>query len=148
MAGAYCKFCGHRCFVGRVIPDGPMKGWRGHLATCQGGMAHDLKVTGHTHETAVNPATDPEAAAAIAATTVTDAVTWCEPVNLSKTGCTRRYMHALPHRDVNGREWGDGECVFCGQRIRLLGGEWTTDDGTIACTDTSAAFVPHKPKEA
>jgi hypothetical protein len=67
MAGAYCKFCGHRCFVLRVIPDGPSKGWSGHLATCTDGMAHDLKVTGHTHLTAINPVTDPEAAAAIPA---------------------------------------------------------------------------------
>ena len=67
MAGSYCKFCGHRCFVLRVIPDGPQKGWTGHLATCRGGMEHDLKETGHTHITAVNPVTEPEAAAAIAA---------------------------------------------------------------------------------
>jgi hypothetical protein len=64
MAGAYCNYCGTRCFVDRVIPDGPMKGWSGHLATCQGGMAHDLKVTGHTHLDSINPVTDPEAAAA------------------------------------------------------------------------------------
>jgi hypothetical protein len=65
MAGAYCKFCGTRCFLLRTIPDGPQKGWTGHLATCAEGMAHDLKVTGHTHETAINPITDPEAAAAV-----------------------------------------------------------------------------------
>ena len=65
MAGSYCKFCGHRCFVLRVIPDGPQKGWTGHLATCRGGMEHDLKETGHTHLTAVNPVTEPEAAAAV-----------------------------------------------------------------------------------
>jgi hypothetical protein len=65
MAGAYCKFCGTRCFVYRVIPDGLSKGWGGHLATCRDGMAHDLKMTGHTHITAVNPVTEPYAAAAI-----------------------------------------------------------------------------------
>lgn len=65
MAGAYCKFCGQRCFVLRVIPDGPQKGWEGHLATCAPGMAHDLKMVGHTHVTAVNPTMDPDAAAAI-----------------------------------------------------------------------------------
>ena len=67
MAGAYCKFCDQRCFVYRVIPDGPEKGWGGHLATCQAGMAHDLKMTGHTHLTAINPILQPEAAEAIAA---------------------------------------------------------------------------------
>ena len=68
MAGAYCKFCGRRCFVLRVLPDGLWKGWTGHMATCAGGIAHDLKVTGHSHITAVNPVTDPEAASAIAVT--------------------------------------------------------------------------------
>lgn len=67
MAGSYCKFCGHRCFVLRTIPDGPQKGWTGHLATCQRGMMHDLGETGHTHLTAVNPVTEPDAAAEIAA---------------------------------------------------------------------------------
>jgi hypothetical protein len=65
MAGAYCCFCGHRCFVLRVIPDGPDKGRSYHLATCRPGMAHDLKVTGHTHITAINPVTEPDAADAI-----------------------------------------------------------------------------------
>lgn len=65
--GAYCKFCGQRCFVVRVIPDGPKKGWSGCLATCQRGMMHDLGETGHTHLTAINPVTEPDAAAAIAA---------------------------------------------------------------------------------
>jgi len=65
--GSYCKFCGQRCFVVRVIPDGPQKGWSGCLATCQEGMMHDFGETGHTHLTAINPVIEPEAAAAIAA---------------------------------------------------------------------------------
>jgi len=64
--GSYCKFCGQRCFVVRVVPDGDEMGWTGCMATCAAGMAHDLKVTGHTHETAINPATAPEAARAVA----------------------------------------------------------------------------------
>ncbi|WP_234343429.1 hypothetical protein, partial [Streptomyces sp. NRRL F-5123] len=55
MAGAYCKFCGNRCFVYRIIPDGPQKGWAGHLATCAPGMAHDREKTGYDHTTATNP---------------------------------------------------------------------------------------------
>ncbi len=39
------------------------------------------------------------------------------------------------------------ECSHCGARITLLGDAWTADDGTTACTDTSAPYVPHKPKE-
>lgn len=65
MPGTYCQYCGNRCFVLRVIPDGPSKGWAGHMATCQGGMAHDLAVTGHSCLTAVNPTTDPGAAAEV-----------------------------------------------------------------------------------
>lgn len=65
--GSYCKFCGRRCFVVRIIPDGPLRGRSFALATCQRGMMHDLGATGHTHLTAVNPVTEPEAAAAIAA---------------------------------------------------------------------------------
>lgn len=67
--GSYCKFCDQRCFVVRVIPDGPGKGQSLCLATCQAGMMHDLKMTGHTHVTALNPATEPEAVAALAAAT-------------------------------------------------------------------------------
>jgi len=65
MAGAYCKFCGHRCFVLRVLPSGPEQGRSFHLATCRDGMVHDLKMTDHTHITAINPVTHPEAAAAV-----------------------------------------------------------------------------------
>jgi hypothetical protein len=66
MAGAYCKFCDRRCFVSRVIPGGPLAGRSFHLATCPAGMAHDQAATGYTHLTAVNPITDPDAAAACA----------------------------------------------------------------------------------
>jgi len=59
MAGAYCKFCNQRCFVLRVVPDGPSKGWAGHMATCRLGMAHDLKVLGYTHQSSINPVTGP-----------------------------------------------------------------------------------------
>jgi hypothetical protein len=67
MAGAYCRYCDRRCFVLRVIPDGPEKGKSFHLATCRAGMEHDLKETGHTHISAVNPITEPDVAAQIAA---------------------------------------------------------------------------------
>lgn len=66
MAGAYCKFCGRRCFVYRIVPDGPEKGWGGHMATCREGMMLDLKVLGCTHLTAVNPVLEPEAAQQVA----------------------------------------------------------------------------------
>ena len=38
-------------------------------------------------------------------------------------------------------------CGHCGERITLLADHWTADDGTTACTDPSAPYVPHKPKE-
>ena len=52
MAGAYCKFCDHRCFVYRVLPDGS---WAGHMATCQLGAQFDREMTGHDYTTAINP---------------------------------------------------------------------------------------------
>jgi hypothetical protein len=66
-SGAYCKFCGGCCFAYRVIPDGPNKGWADHMATCTDGSVLDLEVLGHTHLTAVDPTTEPQAAHAIAA---------------------------------------------------------------------------------
>ncbi|MGH8867106.1 MAG: hypothetical protein ACRDYU_03810 [Actinomycetes bacterium] len=55
--GPYCQFCDRRCFVLRVLPDGTSL----LMATCPRGMGHDRSVTGHTHETARNLLTDPEA---------------------------------------------------------------------------------------
>ena len=51
MAGAYCRYCDHRCFVLRRLKDGTE--W--HLATCTAGMAHDRLVTGEDSSTAINP---------------------------------------------------------------------------------------------
>jgi hypothetical protein len=61
--GPYCNYCGNRCFLLRVTADGRTV----LLATCQGGMAHDLKVCGQTHLTAVNPVLQPRAAALLGA---------------------------------------------------------------------------------
>jgi hypothetical protein len=52
MAGAYCQYCGHRCFVYRVTPD---RSWAGHMATCDRGAAHDRAALGYNHRTAINP---------------------------------------------------------------------------------------------
>ena len=51
MAGAYCKFCGHRCFVYRIVPNSHVT----HLATCPRGMALDREKLGVDHTTTVNP---------------------------------------------------------------------------------------------
>lgn len=51
MAGSYCRYCNHRCFVLRILPDGTQL----HMATCAQGMEHDRTVTGHEHTTARNP---------------------------------------------------------------------------------------------
>lgn len=59
MAGAYCKFCDHRCFVYRIIPAGPQKGWSGHLATCPAGKAYDRSQTGgYDCSNTINPVTE------------------------------------------------------------------------------------------
>lgn len=52
MSGAYCRYCDHRCFVDRIIPD---TGRSVHLATCPEGMAYDRQATGYDADTAVNP---------------------------------------------------------------------------------------------
>lgn len=53
--GAYCRYCDHRCFVPRTLPDGRTI----CLATCPAGMAHDRSVTGgHDHRTTRNPVLD------------------------------------------------------------------------------------------
>lgn len=53
MPGAYCRYCDHRCFVDRVLPD---TGRRLHMATCPAGKAHDRTVSGFDADTAINPA--------------------------------------------------------------------------------------------
>jgi len=57
MAGAYCEYCGRRCFVLRQMPDDAARhgGQTIHLATCRGGAAHDREITGYDHTTAINP---------------------------------------------------------------------------------------------
>lgn len=52
MAGAYCRFCDHRCFVHRELPD---RSWAGHLATCTAGAAHDRDTLGYDHNDTINP---------------------------------------------------------------------------------------------
>ncbi len=51
MAGAYCQFCDHRCFVPRIVPNSNLT----HLATCTRGMAFDREHLGVDHTTATNP---------------------------------------------------------------------------------------------
>jgi hypothetical protein len=51
MSGSYCKFCGHRCFVYRLVPNSRVT----HLATCRRGMSFDRERTGYDHTTAFNP---------------------------------------------------------------------------------------------
>ncbi len=55
MAGNYCKFCGRRCFVYRVVPNSHIT----HLATCPEGMKFDQEILGFDHTTAMDPS-DPE----------------------------------------------------------------------------------------
>ena len=52
VAGAYCKFCDHRCFVYRVLPN---LSWSGHLATCRAGREHDRRQLGVDCDGALNP---------------------------------------------------------------------------------------------
>lgn len=55
MAGSYCNYCNHRCFVYRqVIVDGKII-WEGHMATCDEGAAHSRSLHGVDHSQAHNP---------------------------------------------------------------------------------------------
>ena len=53
--GGYCRFCGRRCFLLRILRDGSTF----LLATCAAGMDWDRKHTGtgEDHTTALNPTT-------------------------------------------------------------------------------------------
>ncbi len=55
MAGAYCHFCDHRCFVYREILVGGELIWAGHMATCTKGADHDRGVLGVDFRHAHNP---------------------------------------------------------------------------------------------
>jgi len=58
MAGAYCNYCGHRCFVYREVIANGQRLWFGHMATCPQGMAHDRNRLGVDQREAFNPAAD------------------------------------------------------------------------------------------
>jgi len=47
--GPYCRYCEHRCFVLRCLPD---TGRQLLMATCPAGEDHDQIMTGYTYETA------------------------------------------------------------------------------------------------
>jgi hypothetical protein len=57
------------------------------------------------------------------------------------------HISSLAERESLTRAWMEACRIADGERITMLGSHWTTDDGTTACTDTSAPYVPHKPKE-
>lgn len=56
MAGAYCRYCDHRCFVYRQVVVGGEAVWAGHMATCHGGREHDRTALGVDETRARNPA--------------------------------------------------------------------------------------------
>ncbi|OJZ66815.1 hypothetical protein BRW65_26725 [Mycobacterium paraffinicum] len=55
MAGAYCRYCDHRCFVYREVIVGGEIAWAGHMATCSKGAAHDKRSLGVDFSEAHNP---------------------------------------------------------------------------------------------
>jgi hypothetical protein len=56
MAGAYCQYCGRRCFLLRVVIVAGVVVWSGHMATCERGMARDRDAIGIDYTRAHNPA--------------------------------------------------------------------------------------------
>lgn len=55
MAGAYCQYCDHRCFVDRQVFKDGKRVWSGHMATCTKGAEHDRKSLGVDFRDAYNP---------------------------------------------------------------------------------------------
>lgn len=55
MAGAYCNYCDHRCFVYREVRVNGELIWAGHMATCKAGAEHDRRELGVTFREAHNP---------------------------------------------------------------------------------------------
>lgn len=55
MAGSYCRYCDHRCFVYREVIVGGELLWSGHMATCPKGAEHCKSVLGVTYREAHNP---------------------------------------------------------------------------------------------
>lgn len=98
--GGYCRYCDLRCFLLRVLKDGQSV----LLATCTSGMNNDLAKTGQTHETAVNPITDPAKAAAIHAAP--------EPL-LPEEFCGYCRHHANAHDYAAGLSGPELPCVGC-----------------------------------
>lgn len=76
--GPYCKFCGNRCFVHRVMPADST--WRPGepviLATCPRGKASSRDLSGYDADTAINPDERPDAAAEAPATVAAALQTW------------------------------------------------------------------------
>lgn len=98
--GGYCRYCNHRCFLLRVLKDGQTV----LLATCPSGMNNDLAKTGQTHETAVNPITDPAKAAAIHAAP--------EPLRPEEF-CGYCHHHTDAHTYPKKGEGDEVPCVGC-----------------------------------
>lgn len=61
MAGSYCNYCDHRCFVYREVIVGGERVWSGHMATCTRGAEHDRRSLGVTFKEAYNPYADQSA---------------------------------------------------------------------------------------
>lgn len=62
MSGAYCQYCGHRCFVYRQVLVAGEVVWAGHMATCVAGRAHDRYALGVDSTQAYNPYARPDTA--------------------------------------------------------------------------------------
>lgn len=56
------------------------------------------------------------------------------------------FVSSLGASFPDGTADGRPACRTCRRRITLIGDDWVTDEGTIACTATSAALAPHQPE--
>lgn len=99
MPGAYCRYCGHRCFVYREVwGKDDMLVWAGHLATCQKGKDHDRSILGVDAASAVNPIWPAEF------DTITDQRVREQAVELYREN---REVHGKGHSAAVGATWQD-----------------------------------------
>lgn len=76
---------------------------------------------------------------------------WCgdEIRFISRHTAAQDLGHHLAEECVSPADDGapEAECAFCTTHLTFRLGEWMDDCYRSACTDTSAPFVAHKPKE-
>lgn len=140
--GPYCKFCGRRCFLLRVLIDGRSM----LLATCERGMAHDREKTGQDHLTAHNPAAQMPDALERAWSVLPDRACGC------RRNCGQTVKVICPGSLLDLADWLRDKLTarpydpdLLAQTVILIRGIDTNEEGNyaLALAVVDAEFVPH-----